>query len=543
MLKTLIKKQLYYLNRGFFYDQKTGKRRSQAASVAMIALYVALMLFVGCALFGLMGVALGGALHEYGLDWLYFAMFGLIGVAFGVFGSVFNTFASLYQAQDNDLLLSLPIPVTMILITRLSGVYFMGAMFSGIAIVPGVVVYCIMVACTPGVILGGVLLFLICSLVVLVLSCALGWIVAQIYARIKRKSLLTVIASLLFIAAYYYIYFNASELLTGILEHVDDIGTAISGGAYPLYLLGRVGLGDPLAMGLWLAVTLALLALVWWILSRSFYRLATAPGKVARAAYRGERGTRVRSQSAALLGREGRRVASSATCLLNCYMGTLLMVVGAVALLIKGGDLVGSLAAVLEDETAARQLLSLLLCGLTCLLASMNPGPAASISLEGRSLWLVRSLPVTPWQVLSAKLRLHLLTTSLPALLCSVCVIIATRCSDILLALGMLLLPQAATVFTGMVFLALNLKRPNLTWVSEAAVVKRGLCVLLAMLIGMAYALVCVGLEMLAWVISPAGLTLLPALVLLMLVLATAGAAVPIYLWLKRRGCEIFAAL
>ena len=41
----------------------------------------------------------------------------------GAFGSVFNTYSSLYLAKDNDLLLSLPIPLRVIISSRLlSGV-------------------------------------------------------------------------------------------------------------------------------------------------------------------------------------------------------------------------------------------------------------------------------------------------------------------------------------------------------------------------------------------------------------------------------------
>ena len=51
-----------------------------------------------------------------------------------------------------------------------------------------------------------------------------------------------------------------------------------------------------------------------------------------------------------------------------------------------------------------------------CMLASMNDMAAPSVSLEGKSLWLLQSLPVTPWQVLRAKLRLQLLLTAIPVL-------------------------------------------------------------------------------------------------------------------------------
>ena len=75
------------------------------------------------------------------LGWLYFAIMSLIAIALGVFGSVFNTFSSLYQAKDNDLLLSLPIPASKILAIRLMGVYTMGVMYEFIVMIPTLIAW------------------------------------------------------------------------------------------------------------------------------------------------------------------------------------------------------------------------------------------------------------------------------------------------------------------------------------------------------------------------------------------------------------------
>ena len=128
MLRILFKKQMLELNQNFFQDKKKGTSRSKVSAFAFIALYIILIIFLGGIFFNV-GIGLCGPLVQAGLGWLYFVIMGLIAVALGVFGSVFNTFASLYQAKDNDLLLSMPIPVSAILTVRLSGVYVMGLVF------------------------------------------------------------------------------------------------------------------------------------------------------------------------------------------------------------------------------------------------------------------------------------------------------------------------------------------------------------------------------------------------------------------------------
>lgn len=490
MLKILINKQLYEIYRSFFYDQRNGKSRSKGSSIAFIALYVLLMLFISVALFGSMSVALASPLHELSLDWLYFAIIGIVAITMGVFGSVFNTFAGLYQAKDNDLLLSMPLPVYTILVARLSGVYLTGLLFSGITLIPAIVVYNVMVACTVGTIVGGILLLLAVTLIVMMLSCGLGWIVAKINAHLKRKSLISVIASLAFIGAYYYIYFNATQLLSQLMENISSISETLShGAAYPLYLIGRTGLGDALASVIVLAVIAILMAFVWWLLSHSFIKLATTPSKVARTVYR-EKAARARSQSAALLSRERQRITSSAACMLNCYMGTLMLVLAAVVLAIKGGQV----ADIMADELGilfgeGNQIMPMAASMLVCLLVAMNFGTASAVSLEGKTLWLVQSLPVTAWQTLQAKLRLHLIATCVPALICSTVGAIVTWNGNILTAAAAILVPQAAALTLGELGLIINIKHPNFHWTTEVVVIKQGLGVFIMLMGGTVFAL------------------------------------------------------
>ena len=141
MLKILLRKQLYELNSSFFYDRKKGRVRSKGTSILLIVLYALLMIVIMGGIFTMLSVMLCAPFVGMGLDWLYFDMMTLIALFLGVFGGVFNTYSSLYKARDNDLMLSLPIPTRYVLISRLTGVYLMGLMFSAVVMLPAVIVY------------------------------------------------------------------------------------------------------------------------------------------------------------------------------------------------------------------------------------------------------------------------------------------------------------------------------------------------------------------------------------------------------------------
>ena len=349
MLKTLVKKQLMEIFRSYFYNAKTNERRSKGATVAFIVFFAAVMIVVIGGMFFGMSFALCAPLAQAGMSWLYFAIMSLMAVFLGAFGSVFNTYAGLYAAKDNDLLLSLPIPVRTLMASRLLGVYLMGLMYSAVVIVPAVIVYWMRVSAAPRYILGGVLLTVLISIFVLTLSCALGWVVAKVSRKLKHKSFITVIVSLAGLAIYYFFVFKAQTAMEALVANAALYGEKVKGAAHPLYLVGCVGTGDGRAMLLVSLIVAALFALMWALLAHSFLKLSTATGASGRAVYR-ERALKRQSADAALFKKELARFTASPNYMLNCGLGILLLPVAGVALLIKGGELLPLLQMAFGDR-------------------------------------------------------------------------------------------------------------------------------------------------------------------------------------------------
>ena len=531
MLKLLVKKQLFEIFRSYFYDAKKNKARTKGVTIGYIVLFVLLMAGLLGGMFGVLSHTMCGPLAALDMDWLYFVIMGMMAVFLGAFGSVFNTYSGLYLAKDNDLLLSMPIPVRVIMTSRLLSVYLMGLMYSGIVILPAILVYWFTVPVTAGRILGGVVLLVDISLFVLTLSCALGWVVAKISLKLKRKSFITVIVSLVFFGLYYFVCFRSQAMITDLLLNAENVGNKLKG-IYPLYLFGRVGCGDGVAMLIVSAVVIALLALVWYLIARSFLNIATASGNTAKAVYR-EKAAMQTSPAAALLRKELGRFTASPLYMLNCGLGTVFLLILAVAALIKGREvflMMNALFAGSEDFVPVLAALCL------CLLAGSNDITAPSVSLEGKSLWIAQSLPIDPWQALRAKLGLHLLITELPLALCAVCVAAVSGLGFLHGAL-VVVVPMVYVVLSAAFGLFMGLKRPNLTWTSEVAPIKQGLAVFLSMFgdwvlaagLGFLYYALMAHLGAAAFLLAAMALFIVLALVLLR--------------WLKTSGAKIYAHL
>ena len=532
MLNTLLKKQMTEIFRGYFYDAKKNRSRSKAGTAAYIVLFVGIMVGLLGGMFTVLSLSICEAMAAAGMDWMYFALMGLLAVLLGAFGSVFNTYSGLYLSKDNDLLLSLPIPVNVIMASRLLSVYLMGLMYSLVVILPAVIVYWVTVSVSAGVVLGCLLLMLLISVFVLTLSCALGWVVAKISLRLKNKSFITVVVSLAFIVGYYFFYFKAQTLIQDLVVNAAVYGAKIKGAAYPLYLFGRVGTGDAFAMLSVSAVILALFALMWVLISHSFLKIATASGRMAKQEYK-ETAMRQKSTAAALLAKEFGRFTSSPNYMLNCGLGILLLPIGGIMLLWQGGTVISVLNEVFGAQAGCTPVL---LCAMVCLLASMNDMTAPSVSLEGKSLWLAQSLPVTPWQVLRAKLSMHLLLTGIPALLCIICIAFIYPYSPLELLLTVLV-PMLYVLFSALFGLFLGLKMPNLSWTNEVTPIKQSASVAITMFSGFGYtALLCAGFLLIGWKLGFVGyMSGFGAITLALCAV--------LYLWLKKRGCNQFAAL
>ena len=529
MLKTLVKKQLGEIFRSYFVNQKSGKSRTRGATIGLFVLFVLLMVGMLGGIFTFLSLQMI-PLAVAGLDWMYFALLSLIALVLGLFGSVFNTYAGLYLAKDNDLLLSLPIPPRTIMNARLLGVYLMGLLYSAVVTVPMAVVYWIFAEMSAAAFVGGLLLIFLVSLLTLVLSALLGYVVARVSLKLKNKSFITVLIALVGIAAYYFFYFKASSLLQELLQNAESYGEAIRGAAYPIYLFGRVGCGDWLAMLLVTAVIVLVFALVWWLLSRSFLKIATSTGSQTRVVYK-EKAVKQRKPRTALLCRELRHFFSNPGYMLNCGIGCVFIVAIGVFMLFAGGRVEGLLSRVLGGGGS----LPVLLTGLLCFCSAMTLPAAPSVSLEGSTIWLLHSLPVSGAEVLRAKLRLQLIVAGVPALFAALCLVIALG-PDPLTALMMLLTPLCFCFCNAAFSTAMSVWKANLSWTREIVPIKQGSAVLLSML----------GAAVLGFAATAVGLVF-PASVGFLVLLAIAVVCLLLGFlllhWLKTRGAKRFDAL
>ncbi len=509
-----------------------GKRRSPVVMVllALLLVYVAaVFMFLFFSVFLVMWIALEGAGLELSF---FFGIAGLLTVALCVFGSVLATQSALYQARDNEQLLSMPLSPTLIMLSRMIFLLLINTAFAAVVAVPAFVVY--LMLGRPGLLsaLGFILFFILLSVLALAISCLLGWLVALVTARMKHKNVFSLIFMVLFLILYFVGMGALGAGLESMEMNIQPLVEAISPYLAVFLWVGRALLyGDVLAALLFLLVFAVVVGCAFLFLSRTYLRILTTNRGSAQYTYR-ERASKQRSATGALVKKEISHFVGNATYMLNEGLG-LLFAVGISIYFLVQRDVVLSVLHSMGLASAS----SVLVAGVLSLCASMVIISAPSVSLEGKNVWIAQSLPLSGGQVLCAKAYAHILIASPFFLLASVLSAIACG-AGVLDALGILLLPLSCNAFCAFFGVTMNILFPKLDWLNEAYAVKSGAAVMLTMF-GMM--LIC-GLQVvLLLVLAILGL---PALVVMLLPSALfLGLSAALRAYLNGAGARRFSSL
>lgn len=469
----------------------TGKRadRRGAPSSGRIVLIILLSAFIGL-VFAYMsfffGLTLALICIPNGQEWLMYGFFLFVAFTIVFIFSIFETKNELFDCKDNDLLLSLPIAPEKIVLARVLTVLLYNYAEAAIVLLPAFVAFSL---CGASMLYfaGGLLCFLVLPLAATALSCVFGYLMALISRRFRHKNILTVVLSAAFIAAYFFLY---TRFLGSVGDEItqEQLEALMRALAF-LRPLGEAAMWRPLPLILFLLTGIGVSVLTWWIISRSYLRIATDQRGSARTEYRA-RTLRQRSAFAALTHKEFARFFSSPTYMLNAGFGLFLSVIATVFFLLRRDSLTALLQ---QTDIPFSVLLPALVCSAGVFFSAMNFQSAAAVSLEGKNLWIVRCAPVRARTILFAKMMPQFtLTVCVNAVCGSVC-LVALGAPWYYFPLLLVSLSTATLLFCAF-GICMNVVFPRFDFINDAQPVKQSVSCFLVSLIQMLYAGVCAAL-------------------------------------------------
>ncbi|MBR3503057.1 MAG: hypothetical protein IKO07_02285 [Clostridia bacterium] len=481
MLKTLVAIRFRALVSALFKGRNAKKKIGAGKKIlfGIVGLYV---LAVYVMLFGMLFYGLYMPFDATGMMALYYAVAAFMALTLSFAGSVFTTQSQLYDANDNELLLSMPVHPWMILVSRMIVLYLSNLLFTAMVMVPAGVVSVIYAAPSVRGVVEFVLGVFLLPLGSLTLSCVFGWLFAWIGSHMRRKNIVSLVVTVAFFAVYFYFISRSSELPQMIVKNADKVGAFIKTAGWRAWQFGQgiAYAGDALAFLRFVAAILLPFAAVMAVLSRSFIGIATRNKGGVKIKYE-KREMSVRSVKKALLMKELTHFGASAPWMLNGGIGLLFMLVGPIMVLANAEFI----RTIFSEFPAAAKYVMLLLALFECLTMSMTTISAGAVSIEGKSVWLIQSMPVDAKDVLVSKAMLQFAVT-LPFLAVST-VLMWIGCSGGALMYAVsLLLPLSYALMMSLLGAALNARLPRLDWTSEAIAVKQGMSILADMGAGFA---------------------------------------------------------
>ena len=143
---------------------------------------------------------------------------------------------------------------------------------------------------------------------------------------------------------------------------------------------------------------------------------------------------------------------------------------------------------------------------------------ACALSLEGKNLWILKTMPLGEREVLISKTLPQIIVTAPPTFLCSIMLITASS-APIEYWVFFILTPVIANVFSAIFGTVINVAFPKFEYENEAQPIKQSLSVFIVMVAQMLfYAAVAIVVFILSFVLHP--LIVCAALLALFLALA-----------------------
>lgn len=402
------------------------------------------------------------------------------------------------KGNDSDFLLSLPIKKRDIIISKMVNKYLFDLFFSVVLLLPYIVMYEITAPTFSAMVLiFGIISVLFLPLLSVGISQIMEFIVIRLFNKIKIGNILkSLIPTAIYIA-----------LMVLLLTKTGGYGS-VQFDSMEAYFADRwisnqilQFIFDQKLLSILVFAALTLLPItIGTILQISIY------GKNFGVYTNKQKDVTLKKEQKPfrhLLKKEIINYFTTPAYLVNTIIGPILIVVASVVIAVFGTDsILGALGLSFKASD-----LAFVFAMIINLLISTTSISSVSVSLEGKTIWLLRSLPISANQVFLAKLAIPLILVLPTTLIASIIFgILLSSAISALIIFGITLLFLLITDIAGIM---INLWFPKLNWENETQVVKQSLSVLLSMVLNGVLALVPVAIYLIfkldIWIVALIG--------------------------------------
>ena len=472
-------KELYYLIKINFLNTFKIHKFSSKSTVKKI-IWILLFLYVlasllftaGFQIYNLLDILIG-----IKMEILFIPLMFVLNLLITILTSVYNTKGTLFECKDNDLLLSMPIKNSKIMVSRFLSLYLYNMFFSLLIFIASAFVYSNQVNVNLNFYLGITLIIIFGPLIPTIISTLIGYLLAFISSKTKYRSITEYIYYFVFIGLYFYVMTNFTTVLNLITDNPKTMLDIIKYLFLPVYLINEAMSGKAIYYLYFILINLGILTLFVLVLKNSYFNIiSNLNSKNAKRNYKAKE-VKVNSVFKALLKKDFKRFITSPIYAFNIGLGIFALPVMALASFkYTGSDILKAM-----EIGANIDLIKLVFIMIT-FVTLMTNSACVSISLEKNNLWILKSMPIKTKDILKSKLYFNYLLI-LPISILSLILFTMSGYINISSLILLLFYLISLTLLIPRFGLLINLIFPKLNANSDAEIVKRSASVLIGMLV------------------------------------------------------------
>ncbi|MCI8780124.1 MAG: hypothetical protein HFH70_05580 [Lachnospiraceae bacterium] len=419
--------------------------------------------------------------------------------------SFLKTSGYLFAFQDYDMLMSLPLSVKTIVTGKFLYMYLNNLLFSLAVMLPMGSAYLIYsfslsFAVKAAACLMWIVAAVLAPLLPMTVAAVFGTIATAIGSKSRFKVLVQVVFMMIFVCGLIAlnIFLNTMEIGDNgeFIHRIEDITQIVQQQVhrfYPISVLfdtavNKQGILEFLGF---VVLSLGVYYLFAVLVAKKYHTINTALMSKGKKTVYHMKEQKARSVIASMVYKEWKRMLSSAPYLLNIGVGMLLSVVASVVCLTVGRSML------MENEKVFKIILECRYSApfMVAIFLTMSCTTSVSLSLEGKNLWILLSLPVSWKTILKSKMAFNMVFLLPAAFICTVCFGITLQLDALsfLLFFAALVSVISFSTVIGMFF---NVCFQKYQWENEVEVVKQGMSVSLGILVNMFLQMILVGASM-----------------------------------------------
>lgn len=471
---------IFNLNAVRFSKDKRKRLNLIGLMAVWLMLLIMMIFYIGALSVGFINMGIGQILPMYLIT---------ISSSLIFFFGLFKAGSIIFQKNSYDVLCSLPVSQTEIVLSRFFNMYIGNLLISLAIIVPGIVIYGYYLKPQLWFYIAGIIVTVFLPLLPMTITTMLSAIITAIASRMKHKSLVTTALSILLIVCILPISFTTAQfdenITTEMLVDITSLITDLISKIYPPAVWASVAMTGKsfVNLALYLGISVLLFAVMVIIVSKNFTFICRGLySTTAKHTYKIEE-LKLNSVLKTLWIKEWKRYLASSIYVTNTIIGPIMMVLFAASVLVMGTE---KLNMYMQIPGGINNILPFVIGAMSCVMTTT----CTSISMEGKQWWIIKSLPVSTKDILNSKLLMNLSLISPFYLIAEILLIIATKPSLVNL-LWLIIIPAVFIVFSCVFGIFINLHFAVFDWENEVTVVKQSATAMLGGLGGFVIIILC----------------------------------------------------